>query len=131
MAYIERNPVRAGLVPAPEHYAWSSARAHVTGRDEHGFLDLRSWREVYDAERWSSALRLGIVEEAFAARLQEATRTGRPFGSAEFIEGIERRTKRRLRPVPAGRPKKGVAAQSEIGECVYCPQRILEGGEGF
>ncbi len=130
MAYIERNPVRAGLVPAPEHYAWSSARAHVTGRDEHGFLDLRSWREVYDAERWSSALRLGIEEEAFAARLQEATRTGRPFGSAEFIEGIERRTKRRLRPVPAGRPKKGVAAQSEIGECVYCP-RILEGREGF
>jgi len=29
--YIERNPVRAGLVSAPEDYEWSSARAHVIG----------------------------------------------------------------------------------------------------
>ena len=128
MAYIESNPVRAGLVQVPEQYAWSSARAHVTGRDEHGFLDLQSWRQVYDAERRRTAIRMGIEEEAFIARLQEATRTGRPFGSAEFMEGIERRTKRLLRPVPAGRPKKVQAQEPEIGECVYCP-RILEIGD--
>src|SRR5438477_1231856 len=34
MAYIELNPVRAGVVESAEHYRWSSARAHVTGRDQ-------------------------------------------------------------------------------------------------
>ena len=27
--YVERNPVRAGMVEQPWHYAWSSARAHI------------------------------------------------------------------------------------------------------
>jgi len=29
--YIERNPVRAGMVSNPEDYPWSSARAHMRG----------------------------------------------------------------------------------------------------
>src|SRR6185503_8599863 len=32
--YVELNPVRAGLVARPEHWRWSSARAHLgLGRD--------------------------------------------------------------------------------------------------
>jgi len=34
MRYIELNPVRAGLVPAPEHYKWSSYRAHAFGAQD-------------------------------------------------------------------------------------------------
>jgi len=30
--YIHRNPLRAGIVPRPEDYRWSSHRAYVTGR---------------------------------------------------------------------------------------------------
>lgn len=30
--YIERNPVRAGMVPAPDDYPWSSYRANAEGR---------------------------------------------------------------------------------------------------
>jgi len=30
--YIERNPVRSGLVDNPEHYRWSSCRSYFTGR---------------------------------------------------------------------------------------------------
>ena len=31
LRYIERNPVAAGIVTAPETYAWSSYRAHAIG----------------------------------------------------------------------------------------------------
>ncbi len=31
MRYVELNPVRAGLVSSPEHYKWSSYRAHAFG----------------------------------------------------------------------------------------------------
>ena len=80
MAYIERNPVRAGMVVRAEDYAWSSAAAHVGGRDGIGLLEMADWREHYTAARWSEALRLGIDEEALRERIRDATRTGRPFG---------------------------------------------------
>src|SRR4030095_8537918 len=31
---VELNPVRAGLINAPRGYRWSSAAAHVPGRDD-------------------------------------------------------------------------------------------------
>ena len=34
LRYIEMNPVRAGLVAAPELYRWSSYRAHALGRED-------------------------------------------------------------------------------------------------
>lgn len=56
--YIERNPVRAGMVAAAEAYAWSSARHYVTGKadgmttanpyigaDKRGF-DRQEYREI-------------------------------------------------------------------------------------
>ena len=32
--YVELNPVCAGLVQAPSRYRWSSAAAHLKGRDD-------------------------------------------------------------------------------------------------
>ena len=32
--YIEMNPVAVNLVEHPEEYRWSSARAHVEGKDD-------------------------------------------------------------------------------------------------
>ena len=32
--YVELNPVRAGLSNTPSRYRWSSAAAHVRGRDD-------------------------------------------------------------------------------------------------
>jgi len=32
--YVELNPVRAKLVERAEDYAWSSARAHLDGKDD-------------------------------------------------------------------------------------------------
>lgn len=40
LAYVERNPVRAGLVGSAEEYAWSSAAAHCREDGLDGRLDL-------------------------------------------------------------------------------------------
>jgi putative transposase len=116
MAYIERNPVRAGLVEIAEDYAWSSARAHVTGHDQDGFVDMRPWHEEYDAERWRDTLRLGVEEEGLRERLRQATMTGRPFGSDRFIEQLEHDSKRMLRPRTRGK--------NQVGQTVQLPLRI-------
>jgi REP-associated tyrosine transposase len=114
LAYIERNPVRAGLVQLAEDYVWSSARAHVVGRDREDFLDMSTWRAAYTAERWRDILQIGIEEESMQERLRLATLTGRPFGSGQFIKELELASNRELKLKPVGRKPKGkeVANQS-------------------
>jgi putative transposase len=112
MAYIERNPVRAGIVGHAEDYPWSSAAAHVTDRDDSGLLGATTALEDYTKERCRETLRSGVDDEALGERIRLATMTGRPFGSAEFTEELEVATHRRLRPRPAGRPKKACSAET-------------------
>ena len=40
LAYIDLNPVRAGIVEKPEEYRWSSIGYHVQRNNEDGFLSL-------------------------------------------------------------------------------------------
>jgi putative transposase len=114
MAYIERNPVRAGMVDWAEDYPWSSAAAHVTDRDESGLLEAATGLEDYTKGRWRETLRSGVDDEALGERIRLATMTGRPFGSAEFTEELELALHRRLRPQPAGRPRKLCAAGDAV-----------------
>ncbi len=73
MAYVDRNPVRAHLVPQAEDYDWSSARARMSAaQSETVHLDL--WQAEYDWPRWKKVLATSIDEEAFGHRLQEASR---------------------------------------------------------
>jgi putative transposase len=69
MAYIERNPIRAGLVEIAENFQWSSARTHVADRDG-GFVQRAAWRQFYTASRWQETLRLGVDDEILRERLR-------------------------------------------------------------
>ena len=40
LPYVDLNPVRAKIVEQAVDYEWSSAQAHVTGRDPAKLLDL-------------------------------------------------------------------------------------------
>jgi putative transposase len=106
MAYVERNPVRAGFVEEAGSYSWSSAAAHTSGEDPAHILNLGAWRKQYTGERWREVLRTSVSEEALTERLREATVRRRPFGSEEFVEALEQKAGRRLGPLPVGRPKK-------------------------
>jgi putative transposase len=99
--YVERNPVRAGLVSQAWDWPWSSAAFHVELLDEDPLVTQRAYfGPVHD---WRALL---SSEPEESERLRYHVRTGRPLGSRGFIETAERLLGRRLRPRPAGRPSK-------------------------
>ena len=103
--YVERNPVRAKMVRRAEAYAWSSAKAHVDGKDPHGILDLTNWPGPWRGESWRETLQ-SVEEDVLLAQLRRSTHKGRPLGTDSFLSRLEAALGRRLRAAPVGRPKK-------------------------
>ena len=102
--YVERNPVRAGMVAMAEQYPWSSAAARCEGREDPLLSDPFGLAEaIGDWRGWLA----GEEEDATAvAGLRRATHTGRPLGSPSFLEHVERLLGRTVRPQKPGRPRK-------------------------
>lgn len=101
LAYVDLNPVRAGLVEDAVQYPWSSAAAHGSHTAADGLIDRWAWTELGLAEDWEERLR-AEAGGARAADLRRATYAGLPFGDGQFVEEMERRLGRRLRPKPPG-----------------------------
>lgn len=102
MRYVERNPVRAGLVRNAEDYRWSSARAHVLKiKDplltENSFsLGIDDWA-AYLAEEGNKDREMIVLH----------TSIGRPLGDDAFVKRIEQLTGRILRKKkPGPKPRK-------------------------
>ncbi len=95
--YVELNPVRAKLKRRARDWRWSSARAHLTGRDD-GLVQVAPLLER--VEDWRAFLAGGLAEDALEA-LRRHGRTGRPLGSTFFLEALEAQLGRPLKP---GRP---------------------------
>jgi putative transposase len=100
--YVELNPVRAGLVSNACWYPWSSARAHMTGRDD-GLVTVAPLLDR--VENWAQFL--GIAGEDDGALRKHAS-TGRPLGDDAFVDELEAALGRPLRPRKAGRKSKVV-----------------------
>ncbi len=105
MRYVERNPVRAGMVADAAEYHWSSAIAHLTGLDETGSLDLPYWAARVSREEWRGELGVPEEPEELAA-IRTQTTTGRPLGSKDFVAELGRKMRRVLEPRAVGRPRK-------------------------
>ena len=96
--YVELNPVRAGLVNKAWQYRWSSAAAHVEGRDDillkgGPLLEMiGDWREYLSKES----------SDKEVATLERHERTGRPLGDESFIAGLETTLGLPLRPRKPG-----------------------------
>ncbi len=106
LRYVELNPVRAGMVRDAIAWPWSSAGAHTTGADPSGLLDLAEWRERWSPAVWREALSKRIEDAALLARIREATGTGRPAASEEFIRELEIVRHEPLRPRKRGPKRK-------------------------
>jgi len=99
------NPVRAKLVPHARAWRWSSARAHLKGRDDRLVKAAPLLAMVDD---WKAFLKSAIREEELQD-LREHGRTGRPLGSSMFLdclEGLVGRVLRPQRPGPKPSPRK-------------------------
>jgi putative transposase len=102
--YVERNPVRAGLVDRAWGWPWSSAAAHVTGRgdaliDAGGPLadEIGNWRRFLQEEDAPETLEL----------LRRHGRTGRPWCDPRLLARLEKNLGRPLRcKKPGPKPKR-------------------------
>lgn len=100
--YIERNPIRAGIVERAEDYLWSSAKAHIL-RVRDSILTGEKW--LPDGEYKSYRDFLSYEEKDKEDSIRKATQTGRPFGSVKFMKSLERILARDIFPRNVGRPR--------------------------
>jgi putative transposase len=90
--YVEQNPVRARLVSRAQDWPWSSAIAHLEGRDDSLVRVAPLLARVPD---WSAFLAQDPPQSGLDP-LRSGSRTGRPVGSPAFVEGLEARLGRTL-----------------------------------
>ncbi len=104
--YVELNPVRAGLVERPGDYLWSSARGHLSGRDD-GLAKVAPLLTM--VPDWAAFLGSEAPEDIAAAVHLHAS-TGRPLGSEAFVERLEGELGRALRPRRPGPAPRSLGA---------------------
>ena len=101
--YIERNPLKTGLAISVGTYRWSSAKAHITGGND-TLLSTNSWLSPQDRSAYTDFIR--TEDEDADNAIRKATRTGRPYGSENFVDQLEFRLKQPLKAKRRGRPCK-------------------------
>lgn len=84
-AYVELNPVAAGMVKNPWDYKYSSVHAHLKGKDELGIINPNHLLGLVDD--WKMYLKLSKNDKL--EDLQKHTRTGRPLGDSQFVKMAE------------------------------------------
>lgn len=103
--YVERNPVRAGLVQEACEWKWSSASFHI-GKEK-SEIPLGDIFEILNMSQseWKEYLS-SREEEEMIEQIRKHTLTGRPLGEISFVKELERKFGRRLRALSVGRPRK-------------------------
>jgi putative transposase len=108
MAYIDLNPVRAGMVNHPHDYVWSSHHHYVGGQADllvtphphlfnlgnTPFARERAYKEFVDAG----------LSQALHQQVTETLLKNHALGDAPFITQLESKTDRRWQASKAGRP---------------------------
>ncbi|MEM7173087.1 MAG: transposase [Pseudomonadota bacterium] len=100
--YVEQSPVMEGVSRSAKTYRWSSAKAHLKGKDDALVKVAPLQKKVGD---WAAFLKEGISEED-AALIEAHSRTGRPLGKPNFVSRLEDKLDRTLAPQKRGpKPK--------------------------
>jgi putative transposase len=102
--YVELNPVRARLVTRARDWRWSSAGAHLRGRDDALVAVRPLLSRVGD---WKAFLDAGL-DAAQHEAIRASERTGRPLGATAFVRKLEKKldrslAKRKPGPKPAAK----------------------------
>jgi putative transposase len=106
--YVERNPVRAGMVRRAQDYAWSSAAAHCGQATSDVLSASPAWRKKFAAlgngSAWSAWLAEGDEDEELRVVRQNIDK-GLPCGSKAFVDRLSQQVGRALNFRKQGRPK--------------------------
>jgi putative transposase len=113
-AYIDLNPVRAGITPEVADYPWSS-HAHYVGMrldkliTPHALVWALGNTPFAREAAYAELVRRGVALPQQRALTQSAL-TGWALGDQAFVAELQKRTDRRVSPSPAGRPFSGSRA---------------------
>lgn len=111
--YVLMNPVVAGLVKRASDWRWSSARAHLAGRDDGLVTVAPALQRVSGFGDFLDQ----PADTASTQRLLAGQSIGRPLMPDERLKELEQTLGQRLRPLPRGpRPRqRGEASQGDSG----------------
>ena len=96
--YVGRNPVAAGICRNAISWRWSSARAHVSGKDD---ALCRVEPMLNRVGNWNQYLSSEVSPEE-CEELRRHIRTGRPLGNDQIVNFVEELTGRNLKPGKPG-----------------------------
>ena len=111
MAYIDLNPVRAGLVVQAADYPWTS-HGHYIGRQmdkvvtPHPLVWALGNTPFAREAAYAELVQAGINPVQQSA-LTQATLSGWALGEPDFVADLQKRTQRRVAKGQAGRPQAG------------------------
>ncbi len=108
MAYIDLNPVRAGLVSAPNDYAWSSYGHHTGQRADKLITPHPLWWALGNTPfaremAYANLVQAGITAEQ-QQQITQSALSGWALGDGDFVADLQKRTERRVSKAAAGRP---------------------------
>jgi putative transposase len=108
MAYIDLNPVRAGMVAQPGDFRWSSYSHHTGQRQEPWLTPHPLYWELGNTPFAREIAYANLVQAGIASvqetALTDATLRGWALGEPEFVADLQKRTVRRVSKTNAGRP---------------------------
>ncbi len=109
--YIEKNPVKAGIIEKAEEYQWSSARSHLLNRPDR-LLSGEQW--LSEAERSDYYAFFEEDSEEIEKAIRQRTCAGRPLGRDAFIDYLELQYGQRLRAGKKGGRRKKLLKNREV-----------------
>ncbi|MCP9469897.1 MAG: transposase [Nitrospira sp.] len=98
LRYIERNPLRAGLVARAEDWPWASLRERAGGKT---WLHPSPVQGLSDWRGWVNA----PMTDADVETLRRSVNRGTPFGSEPWVQRTARRLGLEASLNPRGRPR--------------------------
>lgn len=110
LSCFDWEPVRAGLVHAPEAYAWSSHLHYLGRRLDSALVAPATYWDLGNTpfareEAYGRYVQVG-VSAGVRHRLLEAALKGWPVGDSAFLAGLQEMTSRRVVKAKVGRPPK-------------------------
>jgi len=110
MAYIDLNPVRAGLAESAEDFRWSSYK-HLAGQSIDKLVTPHAlyWglgNTPFAREAAYAEFVAGGLSAATQKALTESALKGRVVGRPDFLRSLEKSTQRQILPQKSGRPFK-------------------------
>lgn len=101
--YVERNPLRAGLVTRAEDWPWSSLGASSENAE---VMPKLASEELLRRGDWAEFVNQPMTEAEVEA-IRRAIRRGRPFGSEEWTQGTAKRLGLEFSLRPRGGQRRG------------------------